>query len=499
MKFALGEKFTKQFRSNNMYSGIGFFGFILISLFLLFFQSNGKPNVLSVDSKKPNVVFIVADDLGYGDLSVYSQTKFSTPHIDQLAKEGLLFTQFYAGSTVCAPSRASLLTGQHTGHTQIRGNKPTDNGQMPLQKNTYTLAKLFKENDYTTGAFGKWGLGNSGTSGDPLHHGFDYFYGYHDQMLAHHYYPYYLWNNDKTVKLEKNQGLNKGQYAPDLIHNEALSFIEKHKDEPFFLFYPSIIPHAELFAPEEYMNQFVGKYPESYPFKGLDEGEKYKHGNYGSQEHPRAAFAAMMTLLDDQVGELVQKVKDLGLEDNTIFIFTSDNGPHREGGATPEFFDSNGRYRGLKRSLFEGGIRVPMIVKWPNEIQPHTKTNHISAFWDILPTFAELFQTELSSVSDGISLLPTLTSNPQTQNEHEYLYWEFHEKNAKQALRKGDWKLVITNLETKPKTHLFNLANDPEESQNLAEINPEKTAELKKLMVSARTTSPDFKFNKYDK
>ena len=431
-------------------------------------KQTGQTEPSTSKSQSPNIIYILADDLGYGDLSCYGQKKFKTPHIDQLAKEGMLFTQHYAGSTVCAPSRSSLITGQHTGYTPIRGNFEIESGQMPLPDSSYTLAELFKAHNYKTGIFGKWGLGGIETEGSPLKQGFDEFFGYINQRLAHHYYPNYLWDNEEKVILEKNQGLNKGQYAPDVIHQKALRFIDKNKGEPFFLFYPSIIPHAELFAPEEYMNQFVGKYPEPKSFKGLDEGEKYKKGQYGSQEHPRAAYAAMVTLLDDQVGELVQKVKDLGIEENTIFVFTSDNGPHLEGGNDAAFFNSNGQFRGHKRDLFEGGIRVPMIVKWQNQIPPNSSTNHISAFWDILPTFAEILNDKKELKTNGISFLPTLKNKQISQEQHEYLYWEFHERNSKQAILKDNWKLVITQLDKEPNYFLFNLENDIAEKNNLA-------------------------------
>lgn len=455
-------------------------------------ESNIKKDV--EEEELPNVVYILADDLGYGDLSIYGQKKFSTPNIDQLAKEGILFTQHYAGSTVCAPSRSSLITGLHTGFTPIRGNKEIANGQMPLPDSTYTLAKLFKEKNYKTGAFGKWGLGAAGTEGNPLNQGFDEFFGYNNQRLAHHYYPDYVWNNNEKLALENNQGLKKGTYAPELIHQKAIKFLERNKQNPFFLFYPTIIPHAELFAPEEYMKQFFGKYPETKSFQGVDDGENYKKGKYGSQKYPRAAYAAMVKLLDDQVGELIHKVKELGLEENTIFIFTSDNGPHREGGNDPDFFDSNGKFRGYKRDLFEGGIRVPMIVKWPNQIQPNTKTNHISAFWDVLPTMADVLNFDLQTPTNGISFLPTLQGNEKKQVQHDYLYWEFHEKNAKQAIRKNEWKLVVTQVGGNPIYQLFNLDKDPNESKNLAELHPEELETLKKLLEDARTPSKDFNF-----
>ncbi len=445
--------------------------------------------------KYPNVIYIMADDLGYGDLSCYGQTKFSTPNIDSLAKEGILFTQYYAGSTVCAPSRASLLTGLHTGHTEIRGNKSVKNGQMPMSEQTYTMADMFKENGYATGAFGKWGLGGSGSTGHPTNHGFDEFFGYLDQRLAHHYYPNYLWANDSLITLEGNQGLNKGQYAPNLIHEKALQFISNHSAEPFFLFYPTIIPHAELAAPQNYIDKYKGVFENDKPYKGRDDGPRYKKGVYGSQSHPKATFAGMVSLLDDQVGELVKKVKDLGLEENTIFVFTSDNGPHREGGAKPKFFDSNGDLRGLKRDLFEGGIRVPFIVKWKGKVKPQTQTDLISASWDMLPTFSDILKNNTNKPTDGISVLPTLLSKGSEQLQHEYLYWEFHERNKKQAIRKGDWKLVVTNLENTPKYFLFNLTKDPEEANNLVDIQTEKFNELKALFKKARTPSKDFRFD----
>ena len=458
---------------------------------MLSFAQNDKD---SVNLNKPNIVYILADDLGYGDLSCYGQTKFSTPNIDALAKEGLLFTQHYAGSSVCAPSRSTLMTGLHTGHTPIRGNhevKPE--GQWPLPDASYTLAELLKSQGYVTGAFGKWGLGFPGSEGDPLKQGFDVFYGYNCQRLAHNYYPYHLWDNTNKVVLEGNIGTMKEQYAPELIHNKALQFIDKHKDKPFFLYYPSIIPHAELFAPESYMNRFIGAYNPEKKFKGVDEGENYKNGGYGSQENGHAAFAALITLLDDQVGELVAKIKQLGLEENTIFIFTSDNGPHKEAGADPDYFDSNGTLRGYKRDLYEGGIRVPMIAKWKGKINEGTTTNHISAFWDVMPTVAELLNLDLKTASDGISFLPTLT-NQGTQQKHEYLYWEFHELGGRQALRQNNWKLVINNLNEDKEYFLFDLDSDPRETNNLYKDMSVKVNELLELLKNARTESLDFKF-----
>lgn len=467
--------------------------FILIITIISTSCAGNKKDNSSI-ATKPNFIYILADDLGYGDLSCYGQTKFLTPNIDALAKEGMLFTQHYSGSTVCAPSRSTLLTGLHTGHTFIRGNKEVKpEGQFPIPDSTYTISELLKEQGYITGAFGKWGLGYPSSEGDPLKQGFDTFYGFNCQRLGHHYYPYYLWDNDKKVMLEGNSGIKKEQYAPTLIHQEALKFIDENKDSPFFLYYPSIIPHAELAAPRNYMDKHIGKYNPEKQFKGTDGGEDYRNGKYESQIKAHAAFAAMINVLDDQVGEIVQKVKNLGLEENTIIIFTSDNGPHQEAGADPNYFDSNGILKGYKRDLFEGGIRVPMIAKWKGKIKEGTQTNHMSAFWDIMPTFAHMLNTKLESETDGISFLPTLLNTGNQQN-HDYLYWEFHEKGGRQAIRKDNWKLVKYEVKKTPKYFLFDLSLDPSETKNLSEEEPEKLYELKQILENSRTESETFKF-----
>ena len=464
--------------------------------FLIFLSICGYGNNQRYSIKnKPNIIYILADDLGYGDLSCYGQTKFSTPNIDALAKEGMLFTQHYSGAPVCAPSRCALLTGLHTGHTFIRGNKEVlPEGQVPLPKGTLTLASLLKEKGYTTGAFGKWGLGYPGSEGDPQKQGFDTFYGYNCQRLGHNYYPLHLWHNDKKIVLEGNFGTKKEQYAPNLIHREALNFIDKNKDKPFFLYYPSVIPHAELAAPKEYMEKHIGKYYPEKEFKGTDSGKGYKNGNYDSQEYTHAAFAAMINLLDDQVGEIVKKIKYLGLEKNTIIIFTSDNGPHKEAGADPDYFQSNGIYRGYKRDLYEGGIRVPMIVKWKGTIKEESTTDHISAFWDVLPTISEIVNRKSKIKTDGISFLPTLLNETSKQVQHDYLYWEFHELNGRQALRKDNWKLIRYNVNNGGKYQLYNIEKDPSEKNNLAEENPKIVLKLTKLLESSRTESKIFKF-----
>src|SRR5512133_2982116 len=342
----------------------------------------------------PNIVYILADDLGYGDLSCYGQKKFSTPNIDRLARQGMLFTQHYTGCTVSAPSRSCLLTGLHTGHTPIRGNKNWEpEGNWPLPANTFTLAGMLKTKGYVTGAFGKWGLGYIDSEGDPNKQGFNEFYGFNCQTLAHNYYPDHLWHNHEKIILHENDSAKKGAYAPDLIHSAALKFLDKNKNNQFFLFYPTTIPHAELFAKEEYMSRFRGKFTPEKAFKGTDDGPAFRLGPYGSQPEAHAAFAAMVTELDDYVGELLSKLKELGLDENTIVIFASDNGPHLEAGADPDFFDSNGPLRGYKRDIYDGGIRTAFIVRWPGKVKEGTRTEHVSAFWDVMPTLAEITGT----------------------------------------------------------------------------------------------------------
>lgn len=467
--------------------------FILSVVFLVSCQT--KPKQEAASPEKPNIIFILADDLGYGDLSCLGQTKFKTPNIDNLAKEGMTFTQHYAGSTVCSPSRSVILTGQHTGHTPIRGNKRDDNGNWPIKAEAYTVAELLKDNGYATGAFGKWGLGCPGSAGDPNNQGFDEFYGYNDQTLAHNYYPAFLNHNQDTVWLTDNDNGGTGTYAPNPIHEQALKFIEDNKDQPFFMYYPSVIPHAELFAPEEYMEKYRGKFLPEKNYKGYDEGDRFRKGPYGSQPESHAAFAAMVDLLDVQVGEIMAKLKELGIDDNTIVLFSSDNGPHMEGGADPDFFDSNSIYQGYKRDLYEGGIRVPTLVRWPGKIEPSSSSDHISAFWDFLPTVADIVGADKPESIDGISFLPTLLGETD-QEKHEYLYWEFHEKKGRLAVRQGDWKLIRYNVFIPKETtlELYNLKSDPGEENNVAEKNPEITKKLLTLMETSRTESEDFPF-----
>ena len=388
----------------------------------------------TVQKQKPNIIYILADDLGYGDLSCYGQKHFQTPNIDKMAREGMLFTRHYAGCTVCAPSRSSLMTGLTTGHTPVRGNlEMTEEGQWPLPANTITIPKLLKEAGYVTGAFGKWGLGYPGSEGDPNKQGFDEFYGFNCQRMAHNYYPDHLWDNQKKETLQGNTGNKFEQYAPELIHKRALQFMERNRDKPFFMYYPTTIPHAELMVPKEYLEKYRGKFPPEKQFQGTDFGGKnFRQGPYGSQPETHAAFAAMVTLLDEKVGEIFAKLKELGLEKNTIVLFSSDNGPHLEGGADPDYFDSNGPLKGYKRDLYEGGIREPMIAWWPGKIKEGSTSDHISAFWDVMPTLNEIAGIKSSGKIDGISFLPTLLGK-EGQKNHETLYWEFHELNGGQA------------------------------------------------------------------
>ncbi|MEZ5106907.1 MAG: arylsulfatase [Draconibacterium sp.] len=470
--------------------------YLLLIASVLVLAGCSTPNK-KAKNQKPNIIYILADDLGYGDLSCYGQTHFQTPNLDKMAAEGMMFTQHYAGTTVCAPSRSSLMTGLHTGHTPIRGNKEwKPEGQWPIPDSTFTIAEMLKSAGYTTGAFGKWGLGFVETEGSPNKQGFDEFYGYNCQRLAHNYYPGHIWDNEKKVVLEENSEDKFGTYAPALIHQRALQFIEKNKDKPFFLYYPNIIPHAELLLPEENLSEFRGKFLPEKEYKGSEFGDpRFRVGGYGTQPESHAAFAAMVTLLDKQVGEVLAKLKELGLDNNTIVMFSSDNGPHLEGGADPDYFNSNGPLQGYKRDLYEGGIREPMIVWWPGKVEAGSKTDHVSAFWDVMPTVADIAGIEVPKNIDGISFLPTLL-NQNKQVEHDYMYWEFHEQGGRKALRKGNWKLVRYNLfnPEMTTTELYDLSKDISEENNLAEEYPELVKELMELMNSAHTESEVFPF-----
>lgn len=460
---------------------------LFLSSVLLAIQSSCK-NEPPKEPAPLNVIYILADDLGYGDIGCYGQEKIKTPNIDRLAGEGMLFTQHYAGCTVSAPSRGSLMTGFHTGHSQIRGNMEVNpEGQQPMEADTYTLGTLMKSAGYTTGIFGKWGLGYPGSPSVPNKMGFDEFYGYNCQREAHSYYPDHLWHNNDKVILSENENEGRKTYSQDLIHQQAMQFIEANKDKPFFAMLTYTLPHAELNLPHDSLYRMYENAFEEVPF--------VYNGGYHASEKPYASFAAMVSRLDMYVGQVVDKLKELGLDKNTIIIFTSDNGPHSEGGANPDYFKSYGPLRGIKRDVYEGGIRVPMIAWCPDKINAGVKTNHISAFWDVMPTLSELTKVTLPQAGDGISFLPTLFSQ-EGQKQHEYLYWEFHEMNGREALRSGKWKLIRQSVVGETILELYDLDKDIHEDHNLASSEPEKVAQLTLLMDNARTESPLFNFGR---
>ena len=467
------------------------------ALYLL--GSCGSPVTSSPGEKqKPNIIYILADDLGYGDPGCYGQQKFETPNLDRLAAEGIRFTRHYAGSTVCAPSRSVLMTGLHTGHTPIRGNKEVmPEGQAPLPASAVTVGELLKSTGYVTGAFGKWGLGFPGSEGDPVNQGFDTFFGYNCQRYAHRYYPAYLWENREKVFLEGNDWSATTTYAPDVIQQRALEFIRKHRDTSFFAYMPIVIPHAELVVPEdEVLEQYLGQYPEE-PFvgrPGADYGPDMVIGMYCSQAHPHATFAAMVHRIDLYVGEVLALLEEMGIDDRTIVMFSSDNGPHEEGGADPGFFNSNGGLRGIKRDLYEGGIRVPFLVRWPGVVEAGRVSDHVSAFWDLLPTVGEIAGFNIPAESDGISFLPELKG--ENQPAHESLYWEFHEHGGKQAMLKDGWKAVRLGVKENPDgpLELYNLGQDPREARNVAAEYPDLAARFAEAMKQARVPSESFNF-----
>ncbi|MHC4567190.1 MAG: arylsulfatase [Planctomycetota bacterium] len=419
-------------------------------------------------ARRPNIIFILADDLGYGDLGCYGQKTIKTPNIDKLAEEGMKFTDHYAGSTVCAPSRCCLMTGLHTGHAIVRAN-----GNVPLRPSDVTVAELLKKTGYTTGIIGKWGLGEPETTGIPNKQGFDYWFGYLNQRHAHNYYPSYLWRNEEKYELpnEVNHVIGgrdrtpggvatkRVQYSHDLFAAEALRFVERNKDRSFFLYLPFTIPHANNEA-----------------------------GNKGME-------IPSLTRMDGDIGKLMALLKRLDIDKNTIVMFSSDNGPHKEGGADPAFFNSSGPLRGYKRALYEGGIRVPMIARWPGKIEAGSKSNHISAFWDLLPTCCELAGSDIPDDIDGISMVPTFLSRRRQQKKHEALYWEFHEQGKKQAVRMGKWKGIRLNVAKKPDgpIELYDLKNDIGEKNNVADRNPEIAVKIGKYMKAARTPSEHWK------
>jgi arylsulfatase A len=435
---------------------------------------------VNLSAQKTNIILIVADDLGYGDVGCYGQQKIKTPNIDRLARQGVRFTQFYAGTTVCAPSRASLMSGLHTGHTSVRGNVGTKpEGQFPLPDSVTTFASRLQQQGYQTAAFGKWGLGYITTSGDPNKKGFDEFYGYNCQSLAHNYFPDHLWYNHERIDLSGN--LNSDSvYSADLIHGKALSFLNGPHTKPFFLFLPYTLPHADVVVPhdsvyEYYRNQFNEK---PVTIKGTD------NERHHVDAFPHAAFAAMVSRLDRFVGEIMQAVEAKGLSKNTLIIFTSDNGPHKENGGDPDFFNSSGGWKGIKRDLYEGGIRVPFIAVLPGIIPAGSTQAMPAAMWDLYPTFLQLGGIKNPGNLDGISIFPALSGRKQPA--HTFFYWEFHEQGGKQAVRMGDWKGIRLQVnKPNPPFELYNLKTDPGEKNNVASRYPGIVKQLLQLMNKA--------------
>ena len=442
------------------------------------------------NDKHPNIIYIYADDLGYGELGCYGQKKIKTPHLDQIAREGIRFTQHYAGAPVCAPSRAILMTGKHAGHSYIRGNyelggfaDSEEGGQMSLPEGIKTLPQLLKQAGYTTALCGKWGLGVTATSGDPLKQGFDYYYSVLDQKQAHNYYPTHLWENgrwdslnnplitvhkslDSVTAAKKDFERYKGNdYSIDKFTERALGFIEKNRSEPFFLYLSYTLPHVSLQIPDEYLKEYIGQF---------DESPYYGQRGYAAQWYPKSAYAAMVSYLDRQAGMILKKIRELGLDKNTIIMFSSDNGSSVEGGADPVYFKASGGFRGVKRDLYEGGIRVPFIAKWPGKIKTGAVSDHISTQYDLMATLAELTGQKLVD-TDGISFLPTLLGQHDRQKKHEWLYFEFPEKGGQVAVRMGKWKGVRTEIrkDRNAAWQIFDLSTDPYETRDIAAQQPE--------------------------
>lgn len=482
------------------------------------------------DNSRPNIIYIMCDDMGYGDLGCYGQQLIATPNIDRLAGQGMKFTQAYAGSPVSAPSRATFMTGQHSGHTHVRGNKeywnnsnlnqPYGNnidysvvGQEPYTAEHVIIPEIFKDNGYTTGMFGKWAGGYEGSHSTPEKRGIDEYYGYLCQFQAHLYYPNFLNRYSKSlgdtetirITLEDNinypmygnEYLNRTQYSADMIHDKAMEWLDKQTpDQPFLGIFTYTLPHAELIQPEDSIYN-------AYKDKFCECEEKKFGGNQGSRynptDHAHAEFAGMITRLDAQVGEIMDILEKKGLADNTVLIFTSDNGPHEEGGADPTFFNRDALLRGTKRSTHEGGIRIPFIVRWPGKIEAGSVSDHQFAFYDLMSTFCDIagienYEERYKNPSlendwfDGISIYPTLIGQGE-QKKHDFLYWEFHETNML-GVRKGDWKLVVEN----GKCRLYDLATDLHEDTDLASKYPEKVAELKQIIHEQHTDSPVAQF-----
>ncbi len=456
-----------------------------IALAFLALSSAKKENNVSIS--KPNIIYIMADDLGYGDLGCYGQKIIPTPNLDKMAAEGLLFTDFYSGSTVCAPSRCALMTGKHMGHALIRGN-----GEFPIRADEKILPKVMNENGYSTGMYGKWGLGQFNNTGSPEKQGWDEFLGYTNHQHAHRFYTNNLW----TIKDNKcvEYPMDSLQHSHPVISNAALDFVKNHQKNPFFMYWAITMPHAEMYAPSETLKKYLKAdgssiFPENKPFVQTN----LKARSYRSQDKANANTAAMIEHLDSDIGRLMALLKELGLEKNTYVFFTSDNGPHNEGGREMEFFDSNGKLKGFKRDLYEGGIRVPMIA-WGANVPVGKQTNEPLANWDVLPTLTDLIKAKAPENIDGISFANILEGK-KIKQKHDYLYWEFFERGFDQAVRKGNWK-AVKQSKKEDRIELYDLSKDLSETTDLAAKYPNIVAKMGKIMSEARTDSDLFKVKK---
>lgn len=461
-------------------------GSLLLLMLMLIVGADGGGVTTGQSRSAPNILLIQADDLGYGDLGAYGQTRFATPHVDQLAHDGIRFTQYYAGSTVCAPSRAALMTGMHTGHTWVRGNGGRDRGDVPLRNEEQTIAEVLKDAGYRTAVIGKWGLGELDSSGQPNRQGFDYTFGFLDQRHAHRQFTDHLWRNGVRVAVDVAR-----DYVGDLFTREAAAFIERDDPRPFFLYLNYTVPHAELRVPDEAMAPFADRFPE-LPFTNVQAdaaatgaAPRAPSLGYRSQPTPRAAFAGMIARMDRDVGRLADLLRTRGLDQRTLVLFTSDNGPHREGGADPAFFGSAGGLRGIKRDLYEGGIRVPMIARWTGTIPAGRVSDHVWSHWDMLPTLADLAGMRVPRGLDGLPMSRALLGH--SQPTHDFLYWEFHERGFQQAVRAGRWKAV--RLRADAPLELYDLETDPREERNVARTRADVISRVETYLRTARTPS----------
>jgi arylsulfatase A len=444
----------------------------VLVLFSFFVFPFSFPSAPAGQSARPNIVLIHADDLGWGDLGVYGQQKFRTPRLDRMAAEGTRFTQYYSGSTVCAPSRYALMSGFHMGHAYIRGN-----GDFPIRPDDVTVAEVLKTAGYSTGVIGKYGLGKEDTAGQPKLQGFDYSFGFLTHRHPHRQYTNYLFRNGERIAVDPTV------YANDLMTAEALEFVDRHRTQPFFLYLAYTVPHAEIRVPDDSIAEYRGKFPET-PFVN-EKADAHPTDGYRSQPTPRAAFAAMITRMDRDIGRLFDRLRERGLDNRTAVFFTSDNGPHKEGGADPAFFNSSGGLRGIKRDLYEGGIRVPMIVRWPGRVPAGRVSDHVWAHWDVLPTAADMAGAAAPKEIDGLSMLPAVVG--KTAKAHDFLYWEFFERGFDQAVRMGDWKAVRHGAD-KP-IELYNLATDRNEEHDVAPKHPDVVKKIGDYLKTARTPS----------